>query len=132
VPTTFSSKIVSNGETSDVTMVLDEGSVKELAASPPPGRERVPVTDANRQGIVDPLTAMLFSARFGRKFAPRGTAHITDLRWPTTLRSQARIQAHGASPYIAYRLSRSDHVFGLVHLRQRFAHRSQGWADRPV
>jgi hypothetical protein len=95
VPTTFSSKIVSNGETSDVTMVLDESSVKELAASPPPGRERVPVTDANRQGIVDPLTAMLFSARFGRKFAPRGTAHITDLRWPTTLRSQARIQAHG-------------------------------------
>ena len=62
VPTTFTSKIVSNGEASDVTMVLDEGSVKELAASPPPGRERVPVTEANRQGIVDPLTAMLFSA----------------------------------------------------------------------
>jgi Protein of unknown function (DUF3108) len=62
VPTTFTSKIVSNGESSDVTMVLDEGSVKELAASPPPGRERVPVTEANRQGIVDPLTAMLFSA----------------------------------------------------------------------
>jgi hypothetical protein len=62
VPTTFTSKIVSNGEASDVTMVLDEGSVKELAASPPPGQERVPVTEANRQGIVDPLTAMLFSA----------------------------------------------------------------------
>jgi len=62
VPTTFTSKIVSGGESSDVTMVLDEGSVKELAASSPPGRERVPVTEANRQGIVDPLTAMLFSA----------------------------------------------------------------------
>src|SRR6266498_4210861 len=62
VPTTFTSKIVSNGESSDVTMVLDEESAKELAASPPPGRERVPVTEANRQGIVDPLTAMLFSA----------------------------------------------------------------------
>ena len=62
VPTTFTSKIVSGGESSDVTMVLDEGTVKELAASPPPGRERVPVTEANRQGIVDPLTAMLFSA----------------------------------------------------------------------
>jgi uncharacterized protein DUF3108 len=33
VPTTFTSKIVSNAETSDVTMVLDEGSVKELAAA---------------------------------------------------------------------------------------------------
>ena len=62
VPTTFTSKIVSNAETSDVTMVLDEGSVKELAAAPPPGSGRVPVTEANRQGIVDPLTAMLFSA----------------------------------------------------------------------
>ena len=36
VPTNFTSKIVSNTETSDVTMVLDEGSVTELAATPPP------------------------------------------------------------------------------------------------
>jgi hypothetical protein len=63
VPTTFSSKIVSDAETSDVTMVLDEGSVKELAATvPPPKSDRVPVTQTNRQGIVDPLTAVLFSA----------------------------------------------------------------------
>jgi len=62
VPTTFTSKIVSDAETSDVTMVLDEGSVKELAAATPPKSDRVPVTQANRQGIVDPLTAMLFSA----------------------------------------------------------------------
>jgi hypothetical protein len=63
VPTTFSSKIVSDAETSDVTMVLDEGSVKELAGTvPPPKSDRVPVTQTNRQGIVDPLTAMLFSA----------------------------------------------------------------------
>ena len=61
VPTTFTSKIVSDAETSDVTMVLDEGSVKELAAATPPKSDRVPVTQANRQGIVDPLTAMLFS-----------------------------------------------------------------------
>src|SRR5262249_18924629 len=62
VPTAFTSKIVSDAETSDVTMVLDEGSVKELAAAAPPKSDRVPVTQANRQGIVDPLTAMLFSA----------------------------------------------------------------------
>jgi hypothetical protein len=62
VPTTFTSKIVSNTETSDVTMVLDEGNVKELAATPPPSSDRVPVTNSNRQGIVDPLTAMMFSA----------------------------------------------------------------------
>src|SRR6266566_5151632 len=62
VPTTFTSRIVSDAETSDVTMVLDEGSVKELAATVPPKSDRMPVTQANRQGIVDPLTAMLFSA----------------------------------------------------------------------
>ena len=60
VPTTFTSKIVSDGETSDVTMVLDEGSVKELAAATPLKSDLVPVTQANRQGIDDPLTAMLF------------------------------------------------------------------------
>src|SRR5262249_40826574 len=62
VPTTFTSKIISNTEISDVTMVLDEGGVKELAAGPQPGGDRVPVTEANRQSIVEPLTAMLFSA----------------------------------------------------------------------
>jgi hypothetical protein len=62
VPTTFTSKIVSNTETSDVTMVLDEGNVKELAATPPPSSDRVPVTNSNRRGIVDPLTALLFPA----------------------------------------------------------------------
>jgi hypothetical protein len=65
VPTKFTSKIVSNTGNSDVTMVLDEGSVKELAAAPLPSSGRVPVTEANRQGIVDPLTAMLFSAGDG-------------------------------------------------------------------
>jgi hypothetical protein len=62
VPTNFTSKIVANGQTSDVTMVLDEGSVKELAATPLSSSDRVPVTEANRQGIIDPLTAMLFWA----------------------------------------------------------------------
>src|SRR5262245_26326350 len=43
-------------------MALDEGSVKDLVATPPPSQDRVPVTAANRRGIVDPLTAVLFSA----------------------------------------------------------------------
>jgi hypothetical protein len=62
VPTTFTSKIVSNAESSDVTMVLEEGNVKELAVTPPPSSDLVPVTKVNRQGIADPLTALLFSA----------------------------------------------------------------------
>ena len=76
VTTTFTSKIVSNAETSDVTMVLDEGSVKELAAAPPPSSDVVPVTEANRQGIVDPLTAMLFStAAIGEGLSQEACRH---------------------------------------------------------
>src|SRR5215468_112676 len=37
VPTTFTSKIISNTKISDVTLVLDEGGVKELVAGPQPG-----------------------------------------------------------------------------------------------
>src|SRR5262249_46503 len=62
VPTTFTSKIVSDAETSDVTMVLDEGSVKELEAAAPPKSDRVPVTQPNRQGIVDRWAGMVFWA----------------------------------------------------------------------
>src|SRR3954447_2635611 len=64
-PTNFTSKIISNSETSDVKMVLEDGVVKELAAAPPPGSNRVPVTEANRQAIIDPLSAMLFSTVAG-------------------------------------------------------------------
>src|SRR5262245_61231973 len=70
VPTNFTSKIVSNNETSDVTMVLDEGNVRELTATPPPSQDRVPVTAANRRGIVDPLTAVLFSAATAETLFP--------------------------------------------------------------
>jgi hypothetical protein len=62
VPTNFTSKMVSDNETSDVTMVLDEGNVRELTATSPPSQDRMPVTAANRRGMVDPLTAVLYSA----------------------------------------------------------------------
>jgi Protein of unknown function (DUF3108) len=65
VPRTFTSKIVSKAEASDVTMALDEGSVKELAAPSQLGSDRIPVTEANSHGIIDPLTAMLFSTAAG-------------------------------------------------------------------
>jgi hypothetical protein len=49
VATTFTSKIVSNTGTSDVRMVLDEGNVKELAATPPPKKtHRLPRDDSGR------------------------------------------------------------------------------------
>jgi hypothetical protein len=64
-PTNFNSKIVSQAETAAATVILDEGSVKDYAVVPVPGPGRLPITEANRQGIIDPLTAMLFPAAAG-------------------------------------------------------------------
>jgi len=45
----------------NVHMVLQGGNVKELTAEPPlvPAPDRVPVTDAHRRGIMDPVTAVI-------------------------------------------------------------------------
>jgi hypothetical protein len=44
-----------------VRMVISAGAVKELAANPPTvaSPDRVPVTDAHRRGVSDPMTASL-------------------------------------------------------------------------
>jgi hypothetical protein len=45
----------------DLRIVLRAGTVKELAVDPPnaPNPDRIPVTDAHRRGVVDPLSAAL-------------------------------------------------------------------------
>ena len=87
VATNFTSKIVSNTETSDVTMALDEGSVRELAATPPPSQDRVPVTAANRRRYRRSLDrSAVFDCCRRRNVVPRCVpADTTDLRWPPTL-----------------------------------------------
>ena len=98
VPTTFTSKIVSDAETSDVTMVLDEGSVKELATAVPPSKsDRVPVTQTNRQGIVDPLTAMLFSAAAAGEGLHRDVCRT---HYRSSMASSATISSSPSSAWI--------------------------------
>ena len=64
--------------------------------APAPGDDRVPVTAEHRRNIVDPLTAWLIPVRRAAMRLARGLrAHAADLRRPATLRSQARVQAHG-------------------------------------
>lgn len=63
-PSFFTSNVVEDGETTGLQMTFDKGSVKTLridAASKQRAREdgRVPVTEADRQNVSDPLTAML-------------------------------------------------------------------------
>ena len=62
-PKFFTSKITDDEGNSELRMNFDDGVVKELIAQePPPRLDRVPVTDADRRGVADPLTAMLMSA----------------------------------------------------------------------
>jgi len=60
-PTNFSSSINSGHEKLTIKMVLAAGDVTELSASAM-GEGRVPINDADRHGIIDPLTALLVSA----------------------------------------------------------------------
>ena len=60
VPASFASRTVGDDETATVTMTLADGDVKEISAeTSAPDAARVPVTAADRKGIVDPLTAFL-------------------------------------------------------------------------
>jgi len=60
LPTNFTSKITREEERSEFKMVLDNGDVTQLDATAPLKEDdRVPVTDADRKGIIDPISAML-------------------------------------------------------------------------
>jgi len=59
--TTYSSTIMTDTKYDEVRMVLGGGGVKEYAAEPPtpPNPGRVPLTEAHRRGVLDPMTASL-------------------------------------------------------------------------
>jgi hypothetical protein len=63
VPASFGATITSDKKTEDIRMTLGSGDVKEYEINPPPPPEinstRVPVTDAHRRGVNDPMTASL-------------------------------------------------------------------------
>ena len=61
VPSTYASSIVTDKKYDEVHMVISSGTVKEFVADPPtvPSPDRVPVTDAHRRGVSDPMTASL-------------------------------------------------------------------------
>ena len=62
----WSSKLTSRDEQSIVNMTLEAGNVRELnVIEPPPERDRVPITDAHKNSVIDPLTAFLIPAATG-------------------------------------------------------------------
>ena len=67
VPTSYGATIIYDHKVDDVRMALAGGNVTDYAVEPPlpPIPDRIPVTDADRRGVVDPMTSML--NRVGRQ-----------------------------------------------------------------
>jgi hypothetical protein len=60
-PTDFVFKINSADDPLDVSMLIESGNVTDLTALPPTS-DGVPISEADRQGILDPLSALLIPA----------------------------------------------------------------------
>jgi hypothetical protein len=61
VPASFASSVTSDRKTEEIRIVIERGNVKDYAVFPPlmPSPERIPVTEAHRVGVHDPMTASL-------------------------------------------------------------------------
>ena len=73
VHSVYASTIISRKHIDKVRVTINDGDVKDFRADPPPDKvyERVPITDAQRHGVVDPLTASLMRAPGdGKALAP--------------------------------------------------------------
>ena len=65
VPSDFTSRISDDEGNSELRMTFDDGAVKDVIGPPPPPGKRIAVTEADRRGVSDPLTAMLMPASAG-------------------------------------------------------------------
>jgi Protein of unknown function (DUF3108) len=65
-PSNFTSDIIDDEGKSELRMTFERGVAKELVTqAPPPTADRVPITDTDRRGVVDPLSAMLMPIKAG-------------------------------------------------------------------
>ena len=70
-PTFFSSNVTEDGEVAGLQMTFENGSVKTLRMDAPQKKDdRIPVTEPDRRGVSDPLSAMLIVAPPGEQNAP--------------------------------------------------------------
>ena len=61
VPASYASSVTSDRKTEEIRISIARGNVKDYAVVPPliDSAERIPVTDAHRTGVNDPMTASL-------------------------------------------------------------------------
>jgi hypothetical protein len=73
IPSSYASKIIADKHMDDVRISFAGGAVKDYLADPPtlPNPNRVPLTEAHRRGVNDPMTASLIRvAGTGDTFVP--------------------------------------------------------------
>jgi len=93
-PQNYASTIINEKRVDDVRMAFVGGNVKELSVEPPlhPSPDRVPVTDADRHNVLDPMTATLVHvAGSGDPVSPQACgrkAAVFDGRMRFDLRSE--------------------------------------------
>ncbi len=61
VPTSYAATIINDKRVDDVRMVFSGGNLKDFTVEPPvgPHPDRIPVTDADRRNVLDPMTSAL-------------------------------------------------------------------------
>src|SRR5262249_7804319 len=61
VPSSYASTVTADKKTEELRITLASGNVKDFSVDPPatPHPDRVPVTEAHRRGVVDPMTGTL-------------------------------------------------------------------------
>lgn len=60
-PSNYATRITTGKKTEEIRMTLSAGNVEDFAITPPttPLPDRVPLTEAHRRGVLDPMTASL-------------------------------------------------------------------------
>ncbi len=61
LPTSYSSSVATGRKTEEVRITLNAGAVKDFEVTPPtpPSKLRIPVTEAHKRNVFDPMTATL-------------------------------------------------------------------------
>lgn len=61
IPSSYTSRITTDRKSEELRITLAGGSVKEFSINPPspPNPDRIPVTEAHRHGVADPMSATL-------------------------------------------------------------------------
>lgn len=78
-PRDFAVNTKSSGEQRVVRMALDDGNVAEVEIDPPlePKEDRVPVKEADKKGVIDPLSALIMPAAASKSLTDAANCNRT-------------------------------------------------------